>query len=310
MSTLLKKHWLKFAAMIIIVGIFVKWTNLSASLSSLCSIDLVFFGMALILVLGFNLLKGIRFCMLLQASGIRLSFLHTFLVSEMTLIVGRITPAKLGEGIKVMYIDAKKTDLSFCFVLERLADFISLFFFALFSLSLFSQFMPSVVLFGAGIIAVIAAMMYSDRLLKFFFKQNVLEEKWFINGLKKLSISDWATYISLSICIRLGVLVLPVLIGRSLGIHLDIITTFALYSVAILVGNLSALPGGFGAREGTYSYLLSQAAAISMPLAGLAATLITLSDLLIETALGITAYLLLKLFSARSGDKISQKSKK
>ena len=300
MKKSIMKYGIRLFIMAVVIVLFLKWINISDSIYLLSEVKLEYFFVALVLILFANLIKGVRFFVLTEALKLKLSFLRVLLVNSMCIIVGRVTPGRVGEVVKIMFFDRKKTDLTFCFVLEKIIDVFLVLFIAILGIGvllqegIFSSFVNSYILFGVILLLIIIVIFNIDKVLKFITKRDILEEKWFLRGLKKISYKQWAWFVLISLLIRTCALALAYLVALSLGIEGSWLLIIIIWNLAIIVGQVSALPGGFGAREAGYTGLLVSYVGITKQLAGIAAVLITIVDLIVESFLAIVCWILLK----------------
>jgi len=296
------KYGLRLGILAIIVLLFLKWINISDAIGHLGSLSIEYFLFAIFIILVANLVKGVRFYILTEALGLKLSFLRVMLVNSMCIIVGRVTPGRVGEGVKIMLLDRKKSDLTFCFVLEKIADALLVLMIAIVGIGVLVKegtiltFVNSYLIFALIIICLVVILMKIDKVINFIAKRDVLEDKWFLRSIKKVNIVQWTGFFLITFLIRILALALAILIILALGIDASWILVIVIWNLAIIVGQVSALPGGFGAREAGYTGLLVGYVGITKELAGIAALLVTAVDLIVESFLGITCWILLKLF--------------
>lgn len=301
----MNKKWVKYGVrlgiMALVVLLFLKWTNVSEGLHYLSDVNPYLFASAILLILFANLIKGFRFHLVTDALGLGLSFTRVVLVNSMCIIVGRVTPGRVGEAFKIVLLDRKNSDLSFGFVLEKIADALTVLIIAILGVGVlitegtFSTFVNSYILFALILLMIIAVVWKIDKVINFVAKRDVLEERWFWRNLKKLSITDWIVFVFITLLIRVAALANAILIIEALGITASWVLVAVIWNLAIIVGQVSALPGGFGAREAGYTGLLVAYASLSKELAGIAAVLVTVVDLIVESFLAITCWVALKI---------------
>src|SRR3989344_4567867 len=112
-----KKIWvayvIKAVLMLALLAEFIKWTNLVDSVLRVPDIPLVFLMLAAITVIVVNAAKMYRFWLFAKGLGLRIGVKEFIIAHSIAPIIGRITPAKLGEGIKIMLLKADKKKLGF-----------------------------------------------------------------------------------------------------------------------------------------------------------------------------------------------------
>jgi len=221
----------------------------------------------LIAFLGY-LIRGERMHILMDCINTPVSRLDSqiYFFSGMTMI---LSPGKVGEFIKSHYIK-KKYDYSISktipvVILERLYDFA-----ALTALILSGFFV-----FGINLNLVFGGIFFFLCIIFIFLNESLCLKLISIFGrIKALSkYSDKAKQIYLSIVHTLtlkffvGILFMSILawgleclcffiIVESLELDLSIASCFYIFSLSLLVGNLSMIPGGIGASEISMSSLM------------------------------------------------------
>ena len=288
------KHLIRTGVMLVVVLLFFKWINLSPSAGHIleASLPWVLAGCAVILVN--NILKGIRFAFITRAIHAPVPYLRSILVNNISIIVGRVTPGRIGEASKIALLGQKTSELSFSFTLEKLLDFFLVLVIALVGLNQFSDYRNSTIIFALGLIVLVLLVVKIDKVLAFVAKRPVLEDRWFVNHLGKISPSWWVLIILSSLIIRAGPLALAIIVDRALGLSSSLVAIAVLYNLAIILGQISAIPGGYGVREAGYTFLISTHLGLDIATAGIAATLITLIDLFIETSGALVGWIVFK----------------
>ena len=257
------------------------WFDVFASLSLLKGLRIEFFLIACGIVVCIHALKALRFYALAQELSV-----HCSLKSMIAPISGRVTPGKLGELSKVALLRGDKKTLSFVFILEKLADMVTLSIVAAFGIFAFGNYVQAWLGMVIIIIAAMIVLWKFEKLLNFFVGRNLLEDQWFKEHLVKIGHMQWLLYLAYSTLIRFLILSVPWVVAKALGIDIPMWLMFMIFAVSSLVGNLSGLPGGIGTREASFGFLLITYALVAKEPAGIIVVLSLLADLLVESVLG------------------------
>lgn len=218
-------------------------------------------------------------------------------------ILGFITPGKLGEGFKIMYLKASKRELGFLFIVERLQDMVMLLAVAAFGFA-FSDFyiltylvMAGVIL--AGIVILMKLEWFLNLVTKKIFQKEYFTKNWFMQRLRKvfsprilkaslLTVAVWGVTFTSSICF-----------ARSVGIDLPYPKIAFVFAWAVILGLLSSLPGGVGVREGGITVLLHTLYAVPKSLGTALAAINLGMHYIVLTILAAAGYVLYNLLHAK-----------
>lgn len=175
----------------IILFLYIIWrTGLANILSIFPGIKLGYLLVALIMLVGIFLLKGLKWRIILDYFGVDYSLLKTSKIWYIGYFIGTVTPAKLGDFIRVFYIkkDTRKK-VGECFLtvfLDRLFDIVTILLLALASIVLFVSFFKTNLSIGVIIFVIIALLLgaylvtkknFVRFLLKPFFNMLIPESK-------------------------------------------------------------------------------------------------------------------------------------
>ena len=101
------KSYIRFIGIPIFVFILFK-VDTYKLIEIITEIDLVYLLISTILNIPQLFIKSFRWNLLLKKQGINYSFLHSFMVFLNSLYVGLITPGRIGEFIRVIYLKQDK----------------------------------------------------------------------------------------------------------------------------------------------------------------------------------------------------------
>ncbi len=248
-----------FAAIIYLAGP-------EALLKTLAGANALTLAAAALLVLVVVALNIVKFHILAQSLG-KLGLADSARIVSFTQLVNQGMVALVGEAAKgVLLKKFKGVRLSRALsivAVERFQDVALIFVFSLLVFSRLGVQVPAaaIVLLAAAVVAAIALIAAPERVLRrlLFFpwlRENVFE---FREGMRTISPAAFFAAFALSLAAILVGGAANTLILSSLGANVDYATVLTVTSAASLVGLLSALPAGLGAREivlvGAYSQL-------------------------------------------------------
>ena len=185
-------------------------------------------------------------------------------------ILGFITPGKLGEGFKIVFLQASKKELGFLFLIERIQDLLMLLAVAGLGFA-FSDFYVITYLVMAGVVAAgILAFLRLEWLMnavtRRLLKREYFTDKWFLEHSKKLLTRRFVAPCMLTVAVWGVTFLSSFCFARSVGIGLSYPKIALVFSWAVIMGLLSSLPGGVGVREGGITVLLETLYAVPRPL--------------------------------------------
>ncbi|MFH8119597.1 MAG: lysylphosphatidylglycerol synthase transmembrane domain-containing protein, partial [Candidatus Aenigmatarchaeota archaeon] len=242
------------------------------------SIELII--ILLILTIIYTFLRVYRFYFLLRKKY-EIGFFSLFPIFAYGIALSNLVPARFSEPIRA-YILKKEKNIPFsfsmaCVFFERLSDVMALLFFSS-VLFLFVDFkvlfVPFFVSFALILIAIIATQ--NEKVYGFFvavcegvcgFFESVFRRKFkigreIINGIKsmykemKLS-KEFAIPLIISMLIWVVDGLTFFLPLAFLGEKTDFVLILSIYSISLLIGLISFLPGGFGSFEASMTFLLA-----------------------------------------------------
>lgn len=266
----LKKILLRISVLFIILLVFFKWVNITETITQMKEIIVWPLFVAFIFYTIMQIIKADRFYELCHSTGERIPPLKNIFVHLFMPLLGRLTPGKIGDATKIFLLQAEKKNLLFAAIIEKLADFIILGLFALLIIFIDISYVWYYLLFFGILIVFILILIRSEWLLNkvtvLFLKKNIFEDKWFVSRLKKLK-KGTLLRVFYSTCIGwFANFVACYFLAMSLQISISLFLLGAIFATAIIIGLISSLPGGFGAREASLIVLLSLAG-VAEPLA-------------------------------------------
>ncbi len=206
----------------------------------------------------------------------RLDHKLPFQFAALTYIAGfafTLSPGKIGEMVRARYyqkIGIPLSSTAAAFFIERLIDLLSMLFLAFLALASTSSYAP--LMWGAAVvIALLFAVFALTPWIRVF--EFVDGANWFPEKFRKLIHAMLRTLLSVQVLLKPQMLIVSFVIGLCAwgaegtglmvigaiapGVTLDWTTAVGIYSVAIIVGALSFLPGGLGSTEAVMVALLA-----------------------------------------------------
>lgn len=232
---------------------------------------------ACLFLLAFNLaLKVIRWHFFLEAYKIRLNAMSTASTYLASLFLANLTPARVGEVLRPLFL--KKRGLASAsrilpsVIVERVLDMAVLLVFAVIFIFLFSRMFPTYIYVSLLIVGALIALLFTilssrklcEKALNFVLRLPIIKKTklWksvgrmladFYKGLAELRGSRIFTIIALSFVLWASEFTITYLSALALGVQLPFLLVAGIFSVAVLLGIASSLPGGLGPTEAIFA---------------------------------------------------------
>ena len=219
------------------------------------------------------LVKTWRWHLLLRVQEINFKIKDACLILLASSYFGFLTPGRIGESIKALYIMKKGYSFGTSFVsifLERLLDVITIVGLGYISILLFREKLEKHFII-LGILFLILAILYAKRslgktLLHYMFKK-MIPDKFknslisfyddFLFGIRKMDINNGVWVFILTICSWLLYFKLMHLLALSLGIKISYLYVGTCVSISALVAMIPVSIFGIGTRDATLIILFS-----------------------------------------------------
>ncbi|MBU0898223.1 MAG: flippase-like domain-containing protein [Nanoarchaeota archaeon] len=290
-----KKNWIQIIVGVIILAVFLKLINLADSLHIVSQAIWPIFVIAMLTSVVTQVLRGLRFYHISRSINVDTGIKKSILVQFMTSLAGIATPAKIGEGGKILFFK-NKNKLTFSFILEKIADFSLQFligFLAIFTFQIYVDlFYFVLVLFIIGIIALFKI----DKILNFVLRKNEFEKGWFFNILKGINKKSFLIFSVLTFLLWFNINLSVWVYALSLGLVLDMFLLFQIFTVSNLMGTISGTPGGIGSTQIVFTFMMVTFMGVSSSLAGAVAIISVIGIYIIYTILTLIGFLLYRRF--------------
>ncbi len=297
----MKKRIIGIGIGILILLIFIKWSNLISHLGLFKQVSLYSLGVGSLFIILHIYLKSLRYFFLLRHFHVKVSFIFNIFVHMVTPILSRFSPGKIGDSFKVLLFKKDKKILSFCYIFERILDIFSLLVISTLFLIISKKYILYLFLGALIFICLLLFLIFGnfEIILNYLLKKDILEKNWFKKNLASFPKHRLVTYALFSIIIfslfYLGIYI----IANNFMRGINILFFSSIYALSQLVGIISAIPGGIGAREITFTYLAEELLRIPKETGGVISIVILLITLVIETLMAVIALLIFWLFKIK-----------
>jgi uncharacterized membrane protein YbhN (UPF0104 family) len=240
-------------------------------------------------------IRGVRFYVLARAVDAPVTPLQSALANYAASLLAIVTPARAGEGGKVLFFGQKKR-LAACFVLEKLGDFALLLLAGVYGALVFRQYV-GVLAILAVLLTLGAALLFNlGRLCNWLLGRPAFGDGWLRAAAQQIPAGSWALFGISTIGIWfLGVLA-QVVGARALGLRLPVPLMIQVLALTVIAGALSGTPGGVGTSQWVFTTLIVENTAADRQAAGALAVLmlfVTYATTLLQGGLGLLAYRIL-----------------
>jgi len=239
-------------------------------------IDLYYFGLAVFFLLPLLFIKAYRWNYLKKKQNIISSLKDSFLVNNIGLAIGLVTPGRLGELTKILYLKNRNYSIGQSLVsvlMDRLADLFFLLFFSLISLVFFFSYFKKTILLSALILflfTLIFVLVLKNNLVQIILKKILdliiplkYKKAWSLNYhdfFKNLKIYTLTNYLSTLLITILAWLIYyfqSFLLAKSIGINIPFFYLVMAITVAGFIALLPISVSGLGTREATLIFFFS-----------------------------------------------------
>ncbi len=275
-KNILKNKWI-FRLIGIAVFVFILYKiNLNETFSLFRHINLFYLFLAIVIMVVTSVIKPYRWQYILKIMSIKYSFWKIYKFYFIGLFMSLITPGRLGEFGKIIYLKKDNYSLNqslISIIIDRLADVFYLIVFGFIGLFFFSYFFKNLIILGTivaiiGIISIIVFIKIKGvkivlkRLIFFFvptkYRQKI--EKSFSEFIKNLELYKFKNYFDvfiLTIFSWLSSYVAIYFLAKSIGItNVSFLYLAVSITIASLVTLLPISISGLGTREATFLLLL------------------------------------------------------
>ena len=276
-SLYLTNKWLLHLFGIFLFVFILSRIDLEETLKILSNTDLVYLSAALILIVPLILTKACRWQFLMRIQDINYSLRDSFLMYSTGMFIGIITPGKLGDFIKILYLqkDGHSFGKSFVSVfIDRLFDLVSLLFIGYISLLVFiSLFEEQIIILS--IFFIITALIFLLLVYKKGFNKKILRRFYILLVPEKyktnirINFNDF--YRDLHLLSRYGLLLVAIatiigwiiyfamtyLLMLSLGIAVPVLYLISCVSISSVISLIPISISGIGTRDAIFIVLFS-----------------------------------------------------
>lgn len=240
------------------------------------NLNYYYFTLALFISFPMILGKAYRWNYLKKAQGITYKLSDSFLIQGVATYLGFITPGRIGEFIKILYLKKDGNPLGKSMVnvfLDRLLDILFLFILGYFGILLFmnlfyDQIYLFTILFASALFA--GALIFKtksrEKILKIlynFFLPLKYKQSWqnaffdFLADFKKYKLKNYVFASLITIVSWIIYYSQTYLLAKSVGLNISIFYLSISVSIAILITLIPISISGLGTREAALIFLFS-----------------------------------------------------
>lgn len=310
-KNIIKNKWFfRLIGIAIFIFILVYKINLKETLALFGHIKVSYLILAILVMIIASVIKPYRWQYILKTMNIRYSLLKIYKLYFIGLFMGLITPGRLGELGKIIYLKRDNYSLNqslISVIIDRLADIFYLIFFGFIGFFFFLTFFKSLIIY-AGIVIVLGIisllLIIKIKGVKNIFKNVILffvPQKYkqkieksfseFIENLKLYKFKNYFVIFMLTVFSWLPSYVAVYFLGESLGITN---ISFLYLSVSITITSLvTMLPisiSGLGTREATFLLLFTPLGISPETIIGFS-LLIFITSFIITPIIGLSCWL-------------------
>jgi len=273
----LKKKWILRSVGLILFVIILSKLNLAKIIALLLNINPFYLAAALLLIIPMLVIKAMRWQLLMKAQNIDYSLKDSALMYAAATYIGAITPGRIGDFIKVLYLkgDGYPFGKSFATVLlDRLFDLISLFLLGYAGMFLFiTLFERTIIILSCifiGTVLLIIFFLYkkdfSIGILE-YISSHFIPEKYrenakigfsdLCNGIKTLNANQLTLAAFLTFFAWIIYFVMMYLFALPLSINIPFLYLATCVSISAVITLIPISISGIGTRDATLIILFS-----------------------------------------------------
>ncbi len=270
-------RWYAVSAAIILLLLVFAWSYLDVGqvVNVLLKADLLLIFAAVIFEVVSLLLKTLKWKVLLNEVK-EIAFLEVLKVQLVGTAISNVTPARIGETTKAIYMEKrgfKKRFTLLTILWERLFDLIALIAFSALIVSSYGSVIAVLLAVSVALVLLAHKVNYVLKTVSRFSRLSFLREFTLHKFRKRvlvksflLSLASW--FFSLSAV---------AIAFRATGVVLPFELVMGAFAISLIIGTISTLPGGFGSLEATLYFLLRGTYALPVLVAAfIAARIVTI----------------------------------
>lgn len=235
----------------ILLFLFFRYTYTNDVFDKLKNANLGLIAIATFLLLVLPIIKAFRFEMLIRKSITSYNKIQNILVHYIVPIAGFFTPGKLGEGLKILIFKGKRKYAAAFFVIEKSIDVLVLLGLSIIGLIIFKFSYSLIILLILVFIFLIILIIKIRSIGPFLF--NLIKKKNIAENLDKSSTSigavNWIYTLLFTLVNWIIDFSVVYLVALSVGIKINFFILIYIFSMSMIIGVISGLPGGLGSRE-------------------------------------------------------------
>ena len=266
------KRLLPFLGVLLLAFILFYLIDLKTLLQTLKQVNYLYLIPVFLLTFLLLGLKSLRWQILMRKQNIKYSLIESFAIYSVAIFFSLVTPGKIGELAKVLYLrqDGHSVARSLVsIILDRLFDFFFLVFMALLGFIIFIQFFSQEIIYLLASLFIVLLTTYLLakskiylKLLKFivpyrFHSQFFENLQVFLSDLKKYKLPDYFKSTALTLLAWLVYICQIYCLSLSLNLNLNFLYLIPMISVANATDLLPISFNGLGTREAVFIFFFS-----------------------------------------------------
>ena len=272
----MNKHLFSYAIGFVVLLFILTRIDIPATVQIIASANVLFVIFAALLSFPLLAIEAFRWHYILDRLGIKSSFTHTFSMYAASLYIGFITPARLGEFVRVLYLRAHKIgSVFFSVFFDRIYDIFFLMLVGYFGMFFFVSdlklqiFWFSIALAGMLVICAVAYFRQDlvRKILTIFFHR-LVPEKFkvdlksaffdFHESFKKfINVRDLSVLFFVTLAAWILYYVQVYVLAKSLSINISFVQMATVMSIASLLSVLPISISGIGTRDAAFVFFFA-----------------------------------------------------
>lgn len=260
-----KREIASISIVVLLLWIFIRWTNPFEILDFNFNLNYKYILYSSAFSTTAHSLMAYRYWIVLRENNTSYYFRESLHIHFITPILARVTPMNLGETRKLISHNLQFEEASFVHLNERMLDFTIILISSLgiFIISnIFDKFIFSL-LFLILISLIVFLMIWKlDKIISIFnryspYKIN-MRKNWYAHFYYKYSWKSKMRFIMLSVLIWISSTLVFFNLSRAVTMEIPYYLISILMATVIILYSIAGLPGGYGVRELSLTFLLTQ----------------------------------------------------
>ena len=269
---------------------FLRWINVWDSLIVLQGMNPWLFVLTCLLGVVGTTLRGGRFYALARAIGAPITLVQSVLANWAASLFAIVTPARAGEGGKVLFF-AEKKRLAAGFVFEKLADLGLLLCAGAYGTLVFGRYVNVLLILAALLALGVALLMNLERILSLILRRPVFGGGWLWTTARRIPVRGWVSLGLYTVAIWFLGILAQVAGAGALDLNVPISLMIQVSALSAIAGTLSGTPSGIGTSQWVFTTLLAEVLGVDRAAIGALSLLLLMAatlTALVQGGVGLT----------------------